>query len=122
LKKVFDALLDSLQHYYSSTTLTRQQEAAEAAFRELADEWESETKFLSSLTARAQHPAYREIIRLGDAVVPVVLRELQRKPNHWFAALRAITGADPVKPNERGDLSAMTRAWLRWARQQNISW
>ncbi len=47
-------------------------------------------------------PAYQEIIGLGPAVVPLVLRELEQRPAHWFSALRALTGADPMDPADRG--------------------
>jgi hypothetical protein len=33
--------------------------------------------------------------------------------------LKAITGEDPVMPEHAGNLSDMTNAWLRWARQHN---
>jgi hypothetical protein len=51
-------------------------------FRELVDRWQADVAPLSSTTARAQHPAYREIIALGPAVVPLLRRELERRPNH----------------------------------------
>jgi hypothetical protein len=90
----------------------------ERRFRELADEWQAAVAHLSSTTARVQHPAYREIIALGSAVVPLLLRELERRPNHWFAALRALTGADPVSPADRGDLGAMADAWIKWGKER----
>jgi len=33
--------------------------------------------------------AYQQIIDMGLAVIPLILRELEQRPNHWFAALRA---------------------------------
>ena len=122
LAYLFEATSRVRYHYYAPTTVTRQLEAVEAIFRSLANQWEYDTRLLSSLTARTMHPAYQEIIKMGTNALPLILRELERDPNHWFAALRAITGTDPVKPSERGDLTAMTKAWLRWARQNNITW
>lgn len=43
----------------------------------------------------AMHPAYQRIIGLGPEVAPLLLRELERQPDHWFWALKALTGADP---------------------------
>jgi hypothetical protein len=88
----------------------------ERRFRDLANVWQAEVAHLSSTTARVNHTAYREIIALGPVVVPLLLRELAKSPNHWFAALRAITGADPVPPSERGRVDPMTEAWIRWGR------
>jgi hypothetical protein len=64
------------------------------------------------------HPAYQQIIGMGERVVPVLLRELERRPNHWFWALKAITRQDPVPDEARGDFDAMVGAWLRWGRTQ----
>ncbi|MGO9918081.1 MAG: hypothetical protein ACLQIB_25740 [Isosphaeraceae bacterium] len=87
-------------------------------FRRLVAEWETDVAPLSSITVRARHRAYLEIIALGPAVVPLLLRELEQRPNHWFAALRSITGEDPVPPSERGRIGAMAEAWIAWGKQR----
>lgn len=68
------------------------------------------------------HSAYQQIIGLGPAVVPLLLAELDREPDHWFWALKAITGADPLPPDGRGRVGEMTQAWLRWGREQGYRW
>jgi hypothetical protein len=89
----------------------------ERAFRQLVAEWRSAVAHLSSTTRRVQHPAYRGIIALGSQVVPLLLRELKARPDHWFAALRALTGIDPVPPVDRGKMAAMTEAWVHWGEE-----
>ncbi len=89
----------------------------ERRFLGLAAQWQLEVAQLSSTTARVQHPSYRAIIALGPAAVPLLLRELEKRPNHWFAALRSLTGADPVPPSDRGRLGPMTQAWIKWGRE-----
>jgi hypothetical protein len=64
------------------------------------------------------HPAYQQIIGIGPAAVPLLLRELERDVDHWFWALKAITGVDPVPPASRGKVREMAAAWLRWGRDQ----
>jgi hypothetical protein len=86
----------------------------EPRFRSLARRWKQDTLFCSSTTDMANHPAYREIIAMGWAAVPLILDELRTEPDHWFWALREITGEDPVAPQDRGVLRKMTEAWLRW--------
>src|SRR5436309_15549865 len=76
-------------------------------FRALAAQWKAETAFLSSTSAMAAHPAYQAIIALGPPVVPLLLQDLQREPAHWFEALKAITGEDPVAPQDWGRIPAM---------------
>lgn len=89
-------------------------------FHTLATEWKSATVLLSSTTAMVAHPAYQAIIALGPPVVPLLLRELEREPAHWFEALKSITGEDPVPPADWGKIPAMTAAWLAWGRKRGL--
>ena len=94
----------------------------EERFLELAAQWRTDTRFLSSMTQMALHPAYQQILGMGPQVVPLLLRELDRNPDHWFWALTAITGADPIKPEDRGHLRKMSEAWLQWGREHGFAW
>jgi hypothetical protein len=94
----------------------------EEQFRRLAAIWQAETSHLSSATRMAEHPAYREIISMGNAVVPLLLRELSQQPDHWFSALKAITGANPVSQSDRGQLDRMAAAWLQWGKTNGYQW
>jgi len=85
-------------------------------FRDLVREWKEATIFTSSGTDMAMHPAYQQIIGMGMEAIPLILAELQREEDHWFWALKSITGADPVVLADRGNLPKMTDAWLHWAR------
>lgn len=98
------------------TNATR--ETLERQFAELAAVWRAETKFTSSTTVMCTHPAYQRIIGMGESVLPLIFRDLQTESDHWFWALKAITGCDPVPPSHRGDLDAMATDWLAWARSQ----
>lgn len=86
-------------------------------FRELVRVWKRDTEAESSIARMARHPAYREIIGMGERAVPLLLTELQRKPDFWFAALRELTGQDPVPREAAGKIRQMTRAWLKWGRE-----
>lgn len=84
-------------------------------FRKLAAVWQEECCHLSSVREMALHPAYQQIIGMGPAVLPYLLDELEREPDHWFWALQSITGADPVRPEHQGRVGEMAQDWLRWA-------
>jgi hypothetical protein len=88
----------------------------EREFRELADQWRAETKYLSNVTKKSIHPAYQRIIGMGEAVVPLILEELAQRPGDWFWALTAITRANPITEAVAGDVDAMTEAWQQWGR------
>src|SRR5438132_6445226 len=65
-------------------------------FNRLADKWQVETQFFSSVSDMVLHPAYQEIISKGFAVVPFILDRLKDGPDHWYWALAVITNADPT--------------------------
>lgn len=119
-----DVLLDEWRkaeaHYRYPVTRRPLQEAEK--FHSLAETWRHDVRMTSSLTDMILHPAYQRIIGMGAAAVPFLLRELERKPDHWFWALTAITGADPVSPEDRGRLKKMAEAWLRWGKEQGLTW
>jgi len=87
-------------------------------FRYLADLWSAETSFLSDLTAVFMHPAYQRIIGMGKAALPHIFTELRDRSGHWFWALRAITGDDPVAPESAGNIRAMREAWLIYGKRR----
>lgn len=88
----------------------------EGLFQELADQWRKDTAHLSLAIKKVMHPAYQRIIGLGPDAAPLILRELQRKPGHWFWALKAITGEAPTHPED--NVSQAAQAWLRWGRER----
>jgi hypothetical protein len=94
----------------------------EQRFHDLVELWKRERGPYSSSAQLAQHPAYQQIIAMGPEVVPLLLRELERQPDHWFRALHALTGADPVAAENRGKVREMAAAWVRWGREQGYHW
>lgn len=94
----------------------------EERFLTLVAEWKASRGHISSITQMAQLPAYRQIVALGAAAVPLLLRELEQRPDHWFWALREITGANPIPPNSRANVHEMAGHWLAWGRKQHYHW
>jgi hypothetical protein len=94
----------------------------EQRFLELVAAWKRERGPHSSSARLAEHPAYEEIIRMGPEVVPLLLHELEREPDHWFRALHTLTGANPVPAESQGKVREMAAAWLRWGREQGYPW
>jgi hypothetical protein len=95
---------------------SRPPETLEERFRRLEAAWVAATGVLSDDTEIVEHPAFREIIGLGEAVVPLMLRDLEQRPRLWVWALPQITGENPVAPADRGNIARMSEAWLRWGR------
>jgi len=91
-------------------------------FRLLIDTLERECAHLSSIREFSQHPAYLQIIGMGPRALPLILKELEESPGHWFLALREITQENPVLPEHRGSISQMAQDWLGWAKDKGLQW
>lgn len=112
LRRVLDK---ARQH--SREPLTRSVAHRSERLERLMEQWRAGTAYTSSWTEMVLHPAYVQIIGMGPAVLPYLLREMQRKPDHWGWALFAITGVNPVPAEHAGDVELIAKAWLRWGRQ-----
>jgi hypothetical protein len=93
-------------------------EALAVRFQRLATTWRAETAYASSCTDMFAHPAYQEIIGMGWPVVPLLLEDLEKEPEHWSWALQVITGINPVPAEDSGNLDKMAKAWLRRGREK----
>jgi len=99
----------------------RDEEALSKAFQEHVERWKSDTMHWSSVTRMIAHPSYLRVIGLARRGCPgdierLLLRELQAEPDHWFAALSAIAGEDPVTEDQNFDEAV--EAWLEWGRRK----
>jgi hypothetical protein len=101
----------------NQTSATTTSENIEQRFRRLEANWMAETAHLSSYTSIIRHPAFREIVSMGEEVIPLMLRDLEERPRLWVWALPEMTGADPVPPADAGKIAKMSEAWLRWGRE-----
>jgi hypothetical protein len=97
-------------------------ETLEQRFRRLEATWLAEVGHHSSPSRLINHPAFQEIIRLGSAVIPLLLGDLEQRPRLWVWALADITHQDPVPEADRGDIGKMSAAWLRWGRANGYQW
>ena len=94
-------------------------------FHKLAEQWKIERGARSSITQMVMMPAYLSIIGMGDAAVPLIISELKSEgddPDHWFWALRSITGiTPPIAQEDRGDTVRMAQAWIKWAEDEGYA-
>jgi len=104
------------------TSGARPEELVEQRLRRLEAAWLDAVGYSSSSTELRNHPAFQEIIALGEAAVPLMLRDLEERPRLWVWALPRITGADPVPPADRGNIAKISEAWLRWGREHGYRW
>lgn len=89
-------------------------------FDELKAIWENDTIFLSDSNKIVNHPAYLEIISMGEEVLPYIIKDMWETNNHWFEALRKITGVDVIPAEHYGNIPLMVQDWIEWA-NENLS-
>ena len=114
VKSDISILSKALMSDQLSDQRTRIYDDVAVRFGKLTEQWRKETVHASSVLETCMNPSYQRIIGLGRSAIPLILRELHATPDHWFWALKAITGEDPVRREDRGNLHSMTEAWLAW--------
>lgn len=80
------------------------------------DLWQKETSHLSSVSQIVEHPAYREIVKMGKEVVPWIIDDIKfHGTTFWWHALREILKDGPIVPEYgRGKLRLINELWLAW--------
>lgn len=109
LPKKIHSLMEPLRPVEGSSVLALE-------FRAHVEKWRKETQHTSSMTKMISHPSYRRIMGMGRDALPLILRELQARPDHWLVALNAITGEDPVPAESK--FNEAVEAWLAWGKEK----
>jgi plasmid stability protein len=116
-----DELAHSGREFPDSTPLIREDRDPKQQFLRLAGEWKAGRGHSSKLADLTMHPAYQQIIGMGERAVPLLLEEMEARPDHWDWALRAITGVDPVPKDAWGKLNEITAAWIGWGKERGYA-
>ena len=87
-------------------------------FEDLKADWKDRTRYMSNSAQMAAVRSYQRIIGLGPAALPLILQELDRETDHWFWALEAISGENPVPADQSGRVEEMAKAWIDWGRER----
>lgn len=85
-------------------------------FNLLADVWRSQTGHLSNLEAAANHIIIQEIVKLGEYVIPFILRYYRDKDGWWSVVLWKIKPEVELE-FQAGKYESTRRAWLDWGKQ-----
>jgi hypothetical protein len=95
---------------------------SEEQFNLLATAWKIQTAHFSTIFHKVNNTNYLKIIGMGEKALPYILKDLQEAPDHWFVALNAIAKPEinPVKEDDFGDMSQMSKSWIEWGKENNI--
>lgn len=94
-------------------------------FHDLLQRWHSERRATRSVVEMVTCPSYQRIIAMGEPAIPLILSQLRTEgdePDHWFWALRILTGIDPVRQEDQGDIVRMAEAWMQWGVDEGYVW
>jgi hypothetical protein len=85
-------------------------------FDELADELAYATRGLSSTRLASEHPAYAEIMVMGDRVIPWLVERLETPGDRpiWLRVLGSLTRFQPGAGKDT--ISEAANAWITWAK------
>ena len=98
-------------------------ETTEQRVERLLRRWRAETAVLSSSAQITGHPAYQELVSLGEAALPFLFRDMEHTlDGHLSKALAVITGSQPIPPEQRGQIRKIAETWLIWAREHGYQW
>jgi len=100
------------------TTLAPASQAAlERELNQRAERWETESAIYSSPGAKLLHKDYMAIIKMGEPVVPMILKRMQTSHSDWLWALEHIVeNENPASGMEDFDCAA--QAWLEWGKKR----
>jgi hypothetical protein len=86
-------------------------------FERLSREWADHCKrvrYSSNISTYLDHSAYRELVRLGPAVIPNIIAAYQSDDLPWGFVLQEITGLRMIAdPNSFSPAQVRDR-WLQW--------
>ena len=86
-------------------------------FTQLANRWEKDNHYSSSISIRIQHQDCLDIMEMGKEVISLILERMKTNPGMWFTVLQILANCDPVKQSTCGNIHAMTDDWLNWGEQ-----
>lgn len=115
------AAFETVKEYLSSKplrVLVADDPATQERVSRLAEAWLNERPRGVDVEQMTGTPAYQQIIGIGYRAVRPLLLMLLKKPDHWFCALHAITGDNPVPPESEGRLVEMAGAWIKWGKER----
>lgn len=116
-----DRPLDALSNPSTSTVLADPKEPDKLLFAELANELAAAAQGLSSTRRAARHPAYGEILAIGDAAIPWLIERLESPGDRplWLRLLGSLT---PFEPGAgRATISDAALAWIEWGKARGRS-
>jgi hypothetical protein len=111
--------VQSMSSAMQSKATADRETTGESELLSLFAQWMDGVGPVSDTREILSHPAYKRIVEMGKPAVPLILRRLRREPSLLAWALFDITGTNPVRPSDYGNIKKITKAWLKWGKKNN---
>lgn len=82
--------------------------------------WIKQTCYQSNPEIVYSNENYKNIIKLGNNVVPFLIKDLKENNGDWLFALSSILGLDPVKDFNKGNWLNMKEDWIKYIEDNDI--
>lgn len=105
---------------FDKPIITYQDPHLVSLFNDLSSKWKKETAAYSTTLHITRNDNYLDIIGMGQDAVPLILKDLQESPDHWFVALKAITKENPVRKEHLGNIDKMSQDWIDWGKKKKL--
>jgi orotate phosphoribosyltransferase len=91
-------------------------------FTRLVDAWYDNAPPSSDPRVLMAMPQFRRVAELGEAGLPLLLREIDRRPGLivWAAPHMRPDDADPVPREDWGKIDRMCRSWVEWGKRTGV--
>lgn len=92
----------------------------EHKFNKYKTDWIKQTCYHSNPEIVYNNENYKNIISLGNKVIPFLIKDLNENNGDWIFALSSILGVDPVKDSSKGNWINMKKDWLKYIEENDI--
>lgn len=89
-------------------------------FIKYSKQWKQETAGLSSPSSIRMNRNYQKIIGIGEQVIPLILRELEREADDWFYALEMLVDDNENPITEEMGFNESVQAWIKWGKDRKV--
>ncbi len=90
-------------------------------FRCLTEEWAEHCQnviFSSNIYDYLNHPAYRQLIQLGEPAIPHIMERYREDDLPWGFVLDEITGSHVIENPDNFNPREVKKRWLEWWHEQ----
>ena len=83
----------------------------------LKEKWVNETAYQSNPSLIYKNSNYRDIIKMGKRIVPILIDDLNENNGDWLNALSEILDIYPIKKENEGIWDKMKEDWNNYLKE-----